>query len=209
MSTKAKKFAITIAGAFIKPFTVGILADWKAKENPVTGKPSLTNFPTCLCGNTDRSFEVKYIVDGQVKLVKGEKFAPARDLATGVYDRAKSRYIMGKYSRGQFSNLSSATKEFWLVMSYFIACITRSTLPSPGKRSISSTIMTQFVDYWLNLYKIKVESVKVKGDHGLSLTHSPKSLDSIMSIFRNNAEDIMQTWPNRQTRISKDDGILI
>ena len=179
-----------IVNAFVQ-----IVDSFRVKRNPLNGKELITNIPTQLVGNMTRSFVAVWSRDDGVKRVSLSEFQPARNLETGE----KRKDLAGKFFNAlRYGTIPKkiAEREFWYTLSYFAASICKGKIPTPDKRSGSSTIMSHFVQYWMESQGLALESIKIIESSGAELTYTGVQFDRILGIFHDNGVDILENWDN-------------
>lgn len=215
--TKRKASVVAMVWDFVRlisqPFNA-IPAKFNSKLNPVNNRKLITNIPAQILADKPRSFVVTYILpDGKKKVVKRVGYQPvclpdgSAFNADGSPVREGAGDFMSAYRLGQFKTKAVAEKTFWSLLSYFLVSVTRGQLPTPEKMSGASTIRSRFVDYWLNETGIKIESLKLVGKAGQAITYNPQQVESILALFRANADTIFETW-NDTVRGGKSDFVI-
>lgn len=187
-------FAHLITSAFNS-----IPSKFNAKRNPANGRMLISNIPTQILADRAHSFNVGYMLpSGKVKRVKASEYMPAHDEG-GAEHRAQAGKYFAAYRQGNFKSAASAEREFYNLCSYFIVCVSKGKLPNPDKRSGASTIRSQFIDYWFTGLKeggITLHEIQVIGQGGRQITYTPVQFERVLAMFRDNAEDILNTWDN-------------
>ena len=174
---------------------VQIVDAFRVKRNPLNGKELITNIPTQLVGNMTRSFVAVWTRDDRVKKVSLSEFQPARNLETGE----KRKDLAGKFFNAlRYGTIPKgiAEREFWYTLSYFAASICKGKIPTPDKRSGSSTIMSHFVRHWMESQGLTLESLKIVESSGAELTYTGVQFDRMLGIFHDNGIDILENWDN-------------
>ena len=180
---------------------VQIVDAFRVKRNPLNGKELISNIPTQLVGNMTRSFVAVWTKEDGQKRVELSEFQPARNLETGE----KRKDLAGKYfssmrygtvGQGAKNRKAIVEREFWYTLSYFAASICKGKIPTPDKRSGSSTIMSHFVKHWMDSQGLSLESLKIVESSGAELTYTGVQFDRMLGIFHDNGIDILENWDN-------------
>ena len=176
---------------------VQIVDGFRLKRHPQNARPLITNVPTQLVGNMTRSFVAVWTKGKNKITVDLSEFQPARNLETGEKRKDLAGQVFSDY---RFARLPAniAEREFWNVLSYFSACICKGQLPTPNKRSGSSTIMSHFVDSWIQSQGLTLDSIRIIEANGAELTYNSDQFNRILSIFVENGDNILATWEDSQ-----------
>ena len=181
-----------IATAFVR-----IVDAFRLKRHPVNGRPLITNIPTQLVGNMTRSFVATWVKGDARTKIELQEFQPARNLESGEKRKDLAGQTFSDFRYGRLPN-KVADREFWYTLSYFAACICKGQLPTPNKRSGSSTIMSHFVRDWIDSQGLTLESIKIIGFDGAELTYNNEQFERILTIFVENGNDILESWEDSQ-----------
>lgn len=181
-----------ISQAFVR-----VVDAFRLKRHPQNGRPLITNIPTQLVGNMTRSFIAIWTKGDAKTKVELSEFQPARNLESGEKRKDLSGQTFSDFRYGRLPN-KVAEREFWYTLSYFAACICKGQLPTPNKRSGSSTIMSHFVQNWMEFNGLTLESIKIIGFDGAELTYNSTQFGRILSIFYDNGIDILESWEDSQ-----------
>lgn len=180
---------------------------FNAKRNPANGRKLITNIPTQLLGNRLVSGSIVWKRNNETCEVELSEYAPARNPQSGEYAKSQSGDFYKAYRYQNLPDQKQALHEFWTLVSYFVLCTLTGMLPTPVKRSGQSTIMSQFINHWIDTQDIEIQAVKIVGGNGVEMTYTPDQVDQTLSLFNANAQDILANWNDSKRSSNAGDGI--
>lgn len=168
------------------------------KVNDQTGRKVITNIPTQLLGNRIMSTEVQYSQGENLITVNLANWMPARDLTSGQLAKGLAGQFYADYRTGNLPDDRIGLREFWSVLSYFSGCMLTGMLPTPVKPSGQSTIMSEFISYWLTGNKLQIDSLSITGKNESRMVYTAADFTNVYNAFQSNATRILDTWSDRQ-----------
>lgn len=168
------------------------------KVNDQTGRKVITNIPTQLLGNRIMSVTIAYLQGENGITVELQDYMPAREVESGVLNKGLSGNVYSDYRTGNLPDDRIGLREFWSVLTYFSGCMLTGMLPTPVKPSGQSTIMSEFISFWLVGNNLTVDSVAVVGKNDARMVYTNADFTNVYNAFQSNAERILNTWSDRQ-----------